>query len=84
MSQDRSPIGIVANRSDEFSVRLGQKEDLKAGLIKLHVKNLSAPHNDKLYSMYHHSHPTLPERLKAMEEYRETKPLEFKSEKKEL
>jgi STE24 endopeptidase len=57
---------------------------LKAGLIKLHVKNLSAPHNSKLYSMYHHSHPTLPERLKAMEEYKVTKPLEYKSDKKDL
>ena len=70
--------------TDEFSVRLGQKEDLKAGLIKLHVKNLSAPHNDKLYSMYHHSHPTLPERLKAMEEFKETTPLKIKSDKKDL
>lgn len=38
-------------------------------LIKLHVDNLSSPHSDKLFSMYHHSHPTLPERLKAMDVY---------------
>ena len=69
---------------DEFSVRLGQKDELAAGLIKLHVKNLSAPHNYKLYSMYHHSHPTLPERLRAMAEFKETKPLEIKSAGKEL
>jgi len=33
------------------------------------VDNLSTPHNDWLYSMYHHSHPTLPERLQAMDVY---------------
>jgi len=42
---------------------------LAKALIKLHVDNLSSPHSDKLFSMYHHSHPTLPERLKAMDVY---------------
>jgi Zn-dependent protease with chaperone function len=26
-----------------------------------------------MYSMYHHSHPTLPERLRAMEKFAQTK-----------
>ncbi|ORX33273.1 metalloendopeptidase [Kockovaella imperatae] len=56
-------------QADEFAVKLDKKEDLASALIKLHIDNLSAPHNDKLYSMYHHSHPTLPERLRAMETY---------------
>ena len=33
------------------------------------MDNLSSPHSDKLFSMYHHSHPTLPERLKAMDAF---------------
>lgn len=48
---------------------MDKKEDLAKSLIKLHVDNLTSPHNDKLYSMMHHSHPTLPERLRAMEQF---------------
>jgi STE24 endopeptidase len=54
---------------DEFAVQLGKKGELAAALIKLHADNLSSPHNDKLYSMYHHSHPTLPERLRHMDDF---------------
>ncbi|KAK1926625.1 putative CAAX prenyl protease 1 (A-factor converting enzyme) [Papiliotrema laurentii] len=56
-------------QADEFSVKLEKKEDLGKALIKLHIDNLSSPHSDTLYSMYHHSHPTLPERLRAMDAY---------------
>lgn len=62
----------MLTQKDEFGVELDKKEDLKSSLIKLHVDNLSSPHNDELYSMYHHSHPTLPERLRAMDKYRPT------------
>ncbi|WOO77532.1 putative CAAX prenyl protease 1 [Vanrija pseudolonga] len=55
--------------ADAFAVRLGFRKELGDALIKLHVNNLSAPHSDKLYSAYHRSHPTLPERLRAMDEY---------------
>ncbi|ODN75208.1 hypothetical protein L202_06405 [Cryptococcus amylolentus CBS 6039] len=58
-------------QADEFAVGLGKKAELAEALIKLHVKNLSSPHSDWLYSMYHHSHPTLPERLTAMDKYEE-------------
>ena len=54
---------------DEFAIKMDKKDDLGSCLIKLHIDNLSSPHNDKLYSMYHHSHPTLPERLRAMDEF---------------
>ncbi|OCF42102.1 STE24 endopeptidase [Kwoniella heveanensis CBS 569] len=57
-------------QADEFAAELDKKEDLKSALIKLHITNLSSPHNDWLYSMYHHSHPTLPERLGAMDEWK--------------
>ena len=42
---------------------------LGAALITLHVENLSTVWVDWLYSAYHHSHPTLTERLKALEGY---------------
>ncbi|WWD21951.1 hypothetical protein CI109_106439 [Kwoniella shandongensis] len=65
-------------QADEFAVQLGKKKDLASALIKLHVTNLSSPHSDWLYSMYHHSHPILPERLNAMEAYKGGKPLALK------
>lgn len=39
---------------------------LKRSLVKLGIQNLSSMHNDPLYSAYHHSHPTLAERLHAL------------------
>ena len=42
---------------------------LGAALVTLHVENLSTVWVDWLYSAYHHSHPTLTERLKALEAY---------------
>lgn len=71
--------------TDAFAVQLDKKPDLKEALIKLHKNNLSSPHNDPLYSAYHHSHPTLPERLRAMDAYKPTSQLKLKQdEKKEL
>ncbi|OCF76532.1 STE24 endopeptidase [Kwoniella mangroviensis CBS 8886] len=66
-------------QADEFAVQLDKKSDLSSALIKLHITNLSSPHNDWLYSMYHHSHPTLPERLNAMDNYKGEKRLKLKS-----
>lgn len=56
-------------QADKFAVNLGKGEDLKSALIKLQNKNLQSPHNDWLYSMWNHSHPTLVERLKAIDGY---------------
>ncbi|KAH8829254.1 peptidase family M48-domain-containing protein [Flagelloscypha sp. PMI_526] len=47
-------------------------ERLGKALITLHVKNLSTVWVDWLYSAYHHSHPTLTERLKELEAYKES------------
>jgi STE24 endopeptidase len=66
---------------DEFAVQLNMREELKEALIKLHKNNLSSPHNDPLYSAYHHSHPTLLERLKAMDRYKPTNHLKLRGEK---
>lgn len=53
-------------QADAFACKLGHASDLRGGLIKLNTENLSNPNPDKLYSMYHYSHPPLLERLKAI------------------
>lgn len=45
-------------------------ELLAKALIKLHIQNLSSMWYDPLYSAYHHSHPSLSERLTALERRR--------------
>jgi len=63
----------------ELEDKLGEKEmagmgeKLGKALIGLHVKNLSTVWVDWMYSAYHHSHPTLTERLKALEAFAEEK-----------
>jgi STE24 endopeptidase len=47
-------------------VGLGYASELGASLIKLQIQNLSSMDADWLYSSFHHSHPILTERLKAM------------------
>jgi len=66
-------------QADQFACELQDKlgdekmadmgERLGHALIKLHVKNLSTVWVDWLYSAYHHSHPTLTERLKGLEAF---------------
>lgn len=51
---------------DAFAVKLGYARELGASLIKLQVQNLSSMDADWFYSSFHHSHPILTERLKAM------------------
>lgn len=65
--------------ADRFACELQRRlksEDMKDmgdrlgnALITLHVENLSTVWVDWLYSAYHHSHPTLTERLRALEGY---------------
>ncbi|XP_006456595.1 hypothetical protein AGABI2DRAFT_188490 [Agaricus bisporus var. bisporus H97] len=69
--------------ADKFAVELEEKlnekdmgdmgDRLGKALITLHVKNLSTVWVDWLYSAYHHSHPTLTERLRALEGFAEEK-----------
>jgi len=54
-------------QADAFAKYLGRTEALKSALIKLNIDNLSFPVYDWLYSSWHHSHPPLLERLKAMD-----------------
>ncbi|GJJ14172.1 hypothetical protein Clacol_008433 [Clathrus columnatus] len=55
-------------------------ERLGQALITIHVKNLSTVWVDWLYSAVHHSHPTLTERLKALDEFKLKKSKAIKKE----
>ncbi|KAJ4956960.1 hypothetical protein NE237_013743 [Protea cynaroides] len=55
-------------QADAFAQKLGYKEALRAGLVKLQEENLSSMNTDPWYSAYHYSHPPLVERLAALDE----------------
>uniref|UniRef100_A0A914DEW3 CAAX prenyl protease n=1 Tax=Acrobeloides nanus TaxID=290746 RepID=A0A914DEW3_9BILA len=55
--------------ADRFSAELGYAKLLCSALVKLGKDNLSLPIDDPLYSMVHHSHPPIPERMAAMKKY---------------
>ncbi|KAF2280923.1 CaaX prenyl protease [Westerdykella ornata] len=52
--------------ADAFALQLGYAAELGSSLIKLQIQNLSSMDADWLFSSFHHSHPILTERLKAM------------------
>ena len=74
-----TPLGSILSRkyeyeADRFAVdATGTAEFLKQALLKLSKDNLSNLTPHPWYSFYHYSHPTLAERLKAMEEYAKKK-----------
>jgi STE24 endopeptidase len=54
--------------ADRYAVRLaGKPEALKAALVRLNRENLSNLHPHRWYSAWHYSHPTLLERLEAID-----------------
>lgn len=53
--------------ADAFSVKLGYGQELKSGLTKISIENLSNMNPDAWYSSYHYSHPPLVERLAAID-----------------
>ncbi|KAJ8880115.1 hypothetical protein PR048_020738 [Dryococelus australis] len=53
-------------QADAFAVKLDKAAHLRRALIKLNQDNLSFPVFDWLYSSWHHSHPPLLERLRAL------------------
>jgi STE24 endopeptidase len=53
-------------QADGFAKKLGYAKQLRSGLIKLQSSNLSMMNPDWLYSMWHHSHPPLIQRLAAI------------------
>lgn len=56
-------------QADNYAVKLGKGEDLKKALVQLQITNLSTISVDKLFSMYHYSHPVLCERINAIDKY---------------
>ena len=58
-------------QADAFAKSRGHGGYLKTALTKLHKDNLSFPIADPLFSAFHHSHPTLLERLKALSDKKE-------------
>ncbi|KAL6936661.1 hypothetical protein ACO0R3_000261 [Hanseniaspora guilliermondii] len=56
-------------QADNYAVRLGKGKDLKDSLVQLQRSNLSTIYVDKLYSMYHYTHPSISERLEAVDKY---------------
>lgn len=55
-------------QADDFAMKLGRAEPLERALLQLNKDNLGFPVNDDLYSMWHHSHPPLLERIAVLKE----------------
>ncbi|XP_077296424.1 CAAX prenyl protease 1 homolog isoform X2 [Arctopsyche grandis] len=53
-------------QADNFAIKLGHSKFLKNALIKLNSDNLGFPVHDPLYSAWHHSHPTLLQRMENL------------------
>ncbi|KAK4058232.1 zinc metalloprotease [Microbotryomycetes sp. JL221] len=55
--------------ADKFAAKLGSKvaQNLKVALASLHEKNLALTLTDGVYSAFHNNHPTLIERLDALD-----------------
>ncbi|AGO10617.1 AaceriABR163Wp [[Ashbya] aceris (nom. inval.)] len=54
-------------QADEFAKKLGYQDAMGSALILLARENLGSPDLDKLYSAYHSSHPSMVERLRALQ-----------------
>ncbi|KAI0298335.1 metalloendopeptidase [Multifurca ochricompacta] len=63
------PSILHAESAEEKEAMKDMGTRLGRALIGLHVENLSTVWVDWLYSAYHHSHPTLTERLKVLGEH---------------
>jgi len=55
-------------QADSFATDLGYGTNLKSSLIKLNKDNLGFPISDPLYSAWHYSHPTLLQRMHAIDD----------------
>ncbi|MCI5607112.1 MAG: M48 family metallopeptidase [Spirochaetia bacterium] len=72
ISEIISPVANIFSRKDEyaadaFSAKVcGTSENLITGLIKLNSENLSELYPPKLYVFWNYSHPTLIERINAL------------------
>jgi len=72
MSSQRSSVccGLPMNTSSKYlGFNLTAGLELVQPLIKIHVENLGNLVPDEWYSTFHFSHPTLVERIRALEKY---------------
>uniref|UniRef100_A0A8C4N7A5 CAAX prenyl protease n=1 Tax=Eptatretus burgeri TaxID=7764 RepID=A0A8C4N7A5_EPTBU len=53
-------------QADQFARGMGHGKHLLAALLRLNATNLGFPEADPLYSIWHHTHPTLLERIRAL------------------
>ena len=60
-------------QADNFACELGYGEELKSALKKLSEENKSNLDPDPLYSIVNYSHPTLIERVRAINKFQENK-----------
>ncbi len=58
-------------QADTFAKSMNKSAELKSSLIKLNTDNLGFPVTDWLFSMWNHSHPTLIERIRALDSKKE-------------
>ncbi|KAM8712607.1 hypothetical protein ACLKA7_013010 [Drosophila subpalustris] len=54
-------------QADKFAHTLGHAGNLRLALLKLYADNLSFPISDECYSIWHHTHPTMLQRLARLE-----------------
>lgn len=59
-------------QADNFATTLGYSKQLGDSLIKLQLDNLSFPVSDKFYSLWHYSHPTVVERIRAISDLKKS------------
>jgi len=60
-------------QADSFAKDLGYAKHLRQGLVAISTENKGDLNPDKYYSAYHHSHPTLVERLQALQDVQDAK-----------
>ncbi|WP_205590674.1 M48 family metalloprotease, partial [Klebsiella pneumoniae] len=66
-----SPLLNLLSRKNEFAAdlhgaKLSSKEDMKNALIALAKENKAFVKTSKIYTIFHLSHPSISERLKAL------------------
>ncbi|XP_020806281.1 CAAX prenyl protease 1 homolog [Drosophila serrata] len=57
-------------QADKYAFRMGYGADLRLALLKLYADNLAFPVSDHCYSQWHHTHPTMLERLDRLSSLR--------------
>ena len=54
-------------QADQFAVTQGYSNQLVTGLVKVFADNKATLEKDEIYSLFHDTHPDLPQRIKAIQ-----------------